>query len=54
MLKLAKHAAVVVVLAAAASAPVAAQAETPSLNFTHVALTYTVQGNDGSTAMKPR
>lgn len=54
MLKLAKHAVAVVVVAAAVSAPVAAQAETVSLNFTHVAVTYTAQDRDGSSAVKPR
>jgi hypothetical protein len=54
MLKLAKHVVVVVVVAAAASAPVAAQAKTPSFNFTHVAVTYTPQGDDSPTPAKPR
>jgi hypothetical protein len=43
MLKLAKHVVAIVVVAAAASAPVAAQAEAPSLNFTHVQVTHSVQ-----------
>lgn len=43
MLKLAKHAVAIVVVVAAASAPVAAHAESPSLNFTHVELTHAVQ-----------
>jgi type VI protein secretion system component Hcp len=53
MLKLARHAVAVVVVVAAVSAPVAAQAETVSLNFTHVAVTYTAQDRDGSSAVKP-
>lgn len=44
MLKLAKHVvAVVAVAAAVASAPVAASAESLSLNFTQVTLTHSVQ-----------
>jgi len=49
MLKLAKHA-VAVVVVAAASAPVAAHAETLSLNYTQVAVTHAVQDDRGSTA----
>ena len=41
MLKLAKHAVAIVVVVVAASAPVAAHAESLSLNFSHVALSYT-------------
>ena len=43
MLKLAKHAVAIIVVAAAASAPVAAHAETVSLNFTQLAVTHSVQ-----------
>ncbi len=43
MLKLAKHAVAIVVVLAAASAPVAAHAEVPSFSFTHVVVTYTTQ-----------
>ena len=44
MLNLAKHAvAVAGVVAAAACAPVAAYAETPSFSYTHVVVTNTVQ-----------
>jgi hypothetical protein len=57
MLKLAKHAGaiviVVVVAATTAGAPVAARAETPSLSFTHLAVTYTTQDADGTVA-QPR
>ena len=43
MLKLAKHAVAIVVVLAAATAPVAAQAEVPSFNYTHVVLAYSTQ-----------
>jgi hypothetical protein len=43
MLKLAKHAVAIVVVISAASAPVAAHAEAPSFNYTHVVVTHTVQ-----------
>jgi hypothetical protein len=54
MLKLAKHVVVVIVVAVATSAPVVAHAQTPSFNFTHMAVTYTAQSNDGSSTAKPR
>jgi hypothetical protein len=44
MLTLAKYA-VAMVVVAAATAPVAADAESPSLNFTHVEVSYTVQND---------
>ena len=47
MFKLAKHAVAIVVVVAAASAPVAAHAETLSFNYTHVAVTHTVQDDRG-------
>jgi hypothetical protein len=43
MFKLAKHFVAIVVVVAAASAPVVAHAETPSLSFTHVVVTNTAQ-----------
>ena len=54
MLKLAKHTIAVAVIVAAASAPVAAHAESLSLNFTHVAVTHSVQDDRSSTAVQPR
>jgi type VI protein secretion system component Hcp len=54
MLKLAKHAVAIVVVVAAASAPVAAHAEVLSFNYTHVVVTHTVQNDDGSIAGQPR
>ena len=47
MLKLAKRAIAIVVVVAAASAPVAAHAETLSLNYTHVVVTHAVQDDRG-------
>ena len=43
MLKLAKHAVAILVVAAAASAPVAAHAETPSFSFTQLEMTHSIQ-----------
>ena len=43
MLKLAKHAVAIIVVVAAASAPVAAHADLPSFSYTHVVVTNTVQ-----------
>ncbi len=54
MLKLAKHAVAIVVVVAAASAPVAAHAESVSLNFTQVTLTHSVQDDRSSNAVQPR
>ncbi len=54
MLKLAKHAVAIVVVVAAASAPVAAHAESVSLNFTQVAFTHSVQDDRSSSAVQPR
>jgi hypothetical protein len=49
MLKLAKHAVALVVVTAAASAPVAAQAESISFNYTRAVVTNAVQNTDGAT-----
>jgi hypothetical protein len=54
MLKLAKHAVAIVVVVAAASAPVAAHAEILSFSYTHVAVTHTIQNDVGSTDVQPR
>jgi hypothetical protein len=54
MRKLAKHAVAILVVAAATSAPVAAHAESLSLNFTQVAVTHNVQDDRGSTGVQPR
>jgi hypothetical protein len=43
MLKFAKRAVAMIVVVAAATAPVAAHAESPSLIFTHVEVSHTVQ-----------
>ena len=40
MLKLAKHAVAIIVVVAAASAPVAAHAEVPSFSYTHLVVTH--------------
>ena len=52
--KLAKHAVAIVVVVAAASAPVAAHAEILSFSYTHVAVTHTIQNDVGSTDVQPR
>lgn len=52
MLKLAKHAVAIVVVAAAAIAPVAARAEIPSFSYTHVVVTNTVQDDRSSPPVK--
>jgi hypothetical protein len=44
----------VIVVVAAASAPVAAWAETPSFNYTRLAVTYTIQNDVAPPAMQPR
>jgi hypothetical protein len=54
MLKLAKHAVAIVVVAAAASAPVAAHADLRSFSYTHVAVTNTIQNDVDATAVQPR
>jgi hypothetical protein len=54
ILKLAKHAVAIAVVVAAAGAPVAARAEVPSFNFTHVSVTNSVQASDASDAGRPR
>ena len=53
MLKIAKHAVAIVVVAAAAIAPVAARAEMPSFTYTHVVVTNSVQDDKGSPPVKP-
>ena len=45
MLKLAKHAVAIIVVVAAASAPVAAHAEVPSFSYTQVVVTHTIQAD---------
>ena len=54
MLKLAKHTVAIVVVFAAASAPVAAQAETPSFSYTHVVLTNSIQNDGHQSAVQPK
>ena len=54
MLKLAKHAVAIVVVVAAASAPVAAQAETPSFSYTRVVLTNSIQNDGHQSAVQPK
>jgi hypothetical protein len=54
MLKLAKHAVAIVVVLAAASAPVAARAEMPTFSYTHVVVTHTVQDDRSSAVVPPR
>jgi hypothetical protein len=54
MLKLARHAIAIAFVFAAASAPVAARADVVSLNFTHVAVTYSVQDDHGTVPVQPR
>ncbi len=54
MLKLAKHAIAIAVVVAAAAAPVAARAEMPTLSYTHVVVTHTVQDDRDSSAGQPR
>jgi hypothetical protein len=49
-----KHAIAIAVVAAVASAPVAARAESLSFNFTQLAVTHTVQDDRSSTAVQPR
>ena len=54
MLKLAKRAVAIVVVAAAAIAPVAARAEMPTFSYTHVVMTNTVQDDQSAPPVKPR
>jgi hypothetical protein len=54
MLKLAKHAVAIAFVFAAASAPVAARADVVSFNFTHVAVTYSVQDDHAPVPVQPR